>query len=207
MGAEVNLVAAALPPSPSPQGLTYMVRTVLPHVALDVVSYSSYDTMAGPQFADALDYIAAQHVPTSATPLNDSAVYVAEFGVAQMRNPLATVEAVTQNVVKVALSAGPGGKRRAAHVFWWELCVLEQPPRASVRAQVSAMSNPSRARGWPSFHLRSFFLTSATPFHATTDPNPPFADSVTRTTAATASQGVATGSSKQTPTACRAGGL
>lgn len=124
MGAEVNLVAAALPPNPSPWGETYMVRSVLPKVALDVVSYSSYDTMEGPLLAQALDYLAAQHVPTSATPLEDSAVYIAEFGMPQMRSSEAQVEAVTKNVVTIAFSTGNNtrGVRRAAHIFWW--CVL-----------------------------------------------------------------------------------
>jgi hypothetical protein len=144
-----------------------MARTVLPKVALDLVSYSSYDTMAGGQLADALDYLAAQHVPTSGTPLTDSAVYVAEFGVAQMRSPPATVEAVTENVVKVALSAGPGGKRRAAHVFWWELfcnednCRDGQPGRCNWQQQTNPnclsgwwLMTPAGEKTWPFFYFQ-----------------------------------------------------
>jgi len=141
MGAEVNLVGASLPPSPTPWGKTYMVRTVLPNVSLDLISYSSYDTQAGPQFAQALDFIAAQHRPTSATPLDDSPVYVAEFGTAQMRSSPAQTQAVVKNVISVAFSKGnnPNGLRRASHVFWWELfcnednCRDGQPGRCVCR--------------------------------------------------------------------------
>jgi hypothetical protein len=51
---------------------------VLPHVALDYVSYSSYDSMRTPALADALDLIASQHNRTAASP--ERALVVTEFG-------------------------------------------------------------------------------------------------------------------------------
>jgi hypothetical protein len=67
---EVNLVRTSID-----VGFPNVVNTVLPHVALDMVSYSAYDTEADDvYFGRALAFIAAHHVRTPASP--PIAVYV-----------------------------------------------------------------------------------------------------------------------------------
>ena len=69
---EVNLVLTSMR-----SGFPNNILQVVPHVALDLISYSSYDTQfLNPGFGEALDFIASHHNRTSAslTP----GVYVAE---------------------------------------------------------------------------------------------------------------------------------
>ena len=67
---EVNLVRTSID-----VGFPNVVNTVLPGVAVDAVSYSAYDTEAdAAYFGRALDFIAAHHLRTPASPV--VAVYV-----------------------------------------------------------------------------------------------------------------------------------
>lgn len=53
---------------------------------LDIVSYSSYDSQAlNPGFTDALDFIEAHHNRTALAQGMYPSIFVAEFGVAQVR--------------------------------------------------------------------------------------------------------------------------
>jgi len=116
-GTEVNLVWDSMQ-SAFPNN----ILEVVPKVALDFVSYSSYDTMwRSPGFGDALDFIAAHHVPTAASP--SPAVIVAEYGVAQMQEPESALIAIYKNVAAYTFSQSPGGggARRAAFSLAWEL--------------------------------------------------------------------------------------
>jgi len=120
-GSEVNLVRTSMA-----TGLPNNILRVVPRVPLDVVSYSSYDTMAlGAEFGAALDFIAAHHNRTAASP-PAPAVFVAEYGVPQMLQPdPADLVAVYANVHAYVLSPSPlggsAGTRRAMHAFAWEL--------------------------------------------------------------------------------------
>jgi hypothetical protein len=71
---EVNLVKQALA-----LGTPNVTTDVLPHVPVDLVSYSAWDTKDSPtQFAAALTFIAKHKRPTE--PFGPHGVYVGEFG-------------------------------------------------------------------------------------------------------------------------------
>ena len=116
-GTEVNLVWDSMQ-----TGFPDNILEVVPKVALDFVSYSSYDSMfRAPGFGDALDFIAAHHVPTAASP--SPAVIVAEYGVAQQEEPVEALLAIYRNVAAYTFSESPAapGVRRAAFSLAWEL--------------------------------------------------------------------------------------
>jgi hypothetical protein len=120
--AEVNLVLTSLE-----SGHPNNINTVIPNVALDMISYSSYDCMATRSFGQCLDFIADHHNATAASPINAGlpAVTIGEYGVAETYAPPGTVEAVSKNVVAFALSTGNGTTnskvRRADYALYWEL--------------------------------------------------------------------------------------
>ena len=71
---EVNLVRQA-----QVQGAPSVTTDVLPHVPVDLASYSAWDTKGSPvQFAEALAFIAKHKRPTE--PFGEHGVYVGEFG-------------------------------------------------------------------------------------------------------------------------------
>ena len=109
--AEVNLVdTSRLNDVPN------MINRVVPYVALDMVSYSSYDSQEGTHaFRANLAYIVAQHSNrTSAAPMGSAALFIAEFGLAQNHVSHSLLAHTITNVVETALSFG------AAHVLFWE---------------------------------------------------------------------------------------
>ena len=118
---EVNLVWDAM------TGFPENINVVVPAVALDMISYSSYDTMfRNPGFAQALDYIASKHNRTAASP--SPAVFVAEFGVAQNEESAEALLAIYANVAQWAFSTNAQGVRRASNIFAWELFDNEVNP-------------------------------------------------------------------------------
>lgn len=108
-GAEVNLVGTCLHNA----SCGNIVRSVLPHVALDYVSYSSYDTMRTPQLADALDLIEAQHKRTPASP--ERALFITEFGLPETSTDPKVVMQVVNNVLSI------GWSKRLARVHYWQV--------------------------------------------------------------------------------------
>jgi hypothetical protein len=120
--AEVNIVLTSLQ-SEHPNN----INTVIPNVALDMISYSSYDCMATRSFGACLDYIADHHNATAASPINYGipSIAIGEYGVAETYAPPGTVESVSKNVVAFALSNGNGTRnsniRRADYLLYWEL--------------------------------------------------------------------------------------
>ena len=114
---EVNLVLTSME-----RGFPNNILEVIPRVALDAVSYSSYDTQwLNPQFGEALDFIAAHHNRTSASP--PSAVWVAEYGLAVNDDPFPSDQlTLYQHVIATALTLSPAtGAQRAFATFCWEL--------------------------------------------------------------------------------------
>ena len=148
---EVNLVLTSME-----SGFPNNVLEVLPRVALDAVSYSSYDTQwLVPQFADALDFLAAHHNRTSASP--PAAVWVAEYGLPINEDPFAAdALALYGHVVATALSTSPlTGGPRAFATFAWEL--FDNEHKASPRfpgGRCSAKSGPE----FDAAQLNGFFL-------------------------------------------------
>ena len=106
---EVNLVHTSMT-----KGFPNIVDSVIPYVALDLISYSSYDTMCTANFLPALRYIEAHHNRTEASP--PTAVYVGEFGEKARLTPPNVVENCVRNVVANAL-----GAFGAPYVLYWEV--------------------------------------------------------------------------------------
>lgn len=95
-----------------------MVNAVLPRVALDMVSYSSYDTAvfegsSSASFLDALQLIKRQHHRTAASP--DKAVYVGEFGVSSMNTNWDDTMERIKSGVNTAVAAG------MRHLIYWQV--------------------------------------------------------------------------------------
>ena len=146
-GTEVNLVWDSIQTA-----FPNNILQVVPKVALDFVSYSSYDTMwRSPGFGAALDFIAAHHVPTAASP--SPAVFVAEYGVALQQESVEAMIAIYRNVAAYSFSAGPSGARRSALTFAWELFdnevdVSAQFPGGRCNAKTGPEFNMSKLHGY-----------------------------------------------------------
>jgi len=173
---EVNLVRTSME-----KGMRNNVLGVLPYVALDVVSYSSYDTMwnngGALGFGAALDFITAHHNRTAVSP--SPALFVAEYGVAQVEDPDPVhVVALVRNVNAWALSIGPSGVRRAAATFYWELFdnevdVSAQFPGGRCNSETGPQFNSSKLHGFwmlrpdgsqsPSWHAIAALANGSTP--------------------------------------------
>jgi hypothetical protein len=142
---EVNLVAGSMK-----TGFPNNILEVIPHVALDMVSYSSYDTMAGDTFGQALDFIATHHNRSNASPT--PAVYVGEYGLAQQSTSLQQLQSLLTNVIGYGMSPSPvygGGIRRAAHIMFWELFDNEAPCMPSERCDgITPVFDTSCLRGF-----------------------------------------------------------
>lgn len=164
-GAEVNLVVASID-SPFPN----IIRSVIPFVRLDTVSYSSYDAQSGPVLGPALDFIALQHNRTAASP--DRPIFITEFGVPEMQQPQAVVEETVRNVLAL------GRAKDIAHVFYWETfnnvlatggnCVPGSPPVTDPTLQAGFWALlPNGTRSWVGQFL-SDIIANRTPM-----PTPP----------------------------------
>lgn len=95
-----------------------MVTAVLPKVALDMVSYSSYDSTIEPGYAEgdfwsSLRLVQRMHRKTAESP--ERAVYVGEFGV----NSMATDWDDTMEKVKNALNVGAAAN--LAYMIYWQM--------------------------------------------------------------------------------------
>jgi hypothetical protein len=171
---EVNLVWTSMQ-----NGFPNNVLNVLPHVSLDMVSYSSYDTQFRPEFGAALDFISAHHNKTLASPTPD--LFVAEYGVAQNEASLNDLLSVYQNVNAFAFSAGPSDAARASHTFAWELFdneVDESPqfPGGRCNGNTGPEFNASKLHGFwlirpdgsqsPSFTYLQGLINGSVPFPA-----------------------------------------
>lgn len=106
---EVNLVFTSMT-----KGFPNIIDSVIPYVPLDLISYSSYDTMCTSAFLPALRYIAAHHNRTEASP--PVGVYVGEFGEQARLKPPNIVEDCVRNVITDAL-----GAFGAPYVLYWEV--------------------------------------------------------------------------------------
>lgn len=109
VASEVNLVLTSLQ-----SGFPNIIETVIPYVSLDLISYSSYDTMCAGYFLPALNFIASHHNRTSHSP--PVGVYIGEFGLPLQLRPDSVVQDCMQNVVTTAL-----GDFNAPWVMHWEV--------------------------------------------------------------------------------------
>lgn len=116
---EVNLVKRVMAqPAPS------VTTRVLPHVSVDLVSYSAWDTKESPElFGKAIDFIAVHHKKTPAT--EGCGVYIGEFGVPEAE---ASPDLVRERCRALAATAR---QRACPYAVYWQLyCneALTSPP-------------------------------------------------------------------------------
>ncbi len=114
---ELNLVQKAI------AGRTTVCNSVLPHTNVDMVSYSSYDsldlTQGAPAMRDrlkiALDYIAAK-LPPKDLDWNAPRVFIGEYGfpIRQVKTPNAQ-EAAAREVIRAGLAWG------CPFILYWEM--------------------------------------------------------------------------------------
>jgi hypothetical protein len=95
-----------------------MVTSVLPRVALDMVSYSSYDSTLIPEashgaFWQSIRFIQRMHRRTVESP--EKAVYVGEFGVNTMSTDWDDAMEKVKNAVNVGAAAG------LAYLIYWQM--------------------------------------------------------------------------------------
>jgi len=94
------------------------VTAVLPRVALDMVSYSSYDSALDQAFNqgafwNSIRLVQRMHRRTAASP--EKAVYVGEFGVNAMATDWDDVMEKVKNAVNVGAAAG------LAYLVYWQM--------------------------------------------------------------------------------------
>ena len=111
---EVNLVKQAMR-----HGKPSVTTDVLPHVSVDLVSYSAWDTKNSPKdFKQSLAFISQHKRPTSAFKANG--VYVGEFGLPESE---ATPEAAFQRTAELFKAAQEFG---CPYAVYWQLYCNEE---------------------------------------------------------------------------------
>lgn len=117
---EVNLVRQAME-----QGAPSVTADVLPHVRVDLASYSAWDTKDAPaRFGAALAFIAKHKLPTE--PFREHGVYVGEFGLPESE---ATPEQVLERTTELLAVAQRFG---CPYAVYWQLYCNEpttKPPK------------------------------------------------------------------------------
>lgn len=96
-GCEVNLVGDSINTT-----FPNIIRSVVPYVALDTVSYSSYDTMSTPVLGPALDFIFSQMNRSLTSP--PKPIFITEWGLGLEHVTTAEAAATAQNVIEFAVS-------------------------------------------------------------------------------------------------------
>ena len=106
---EVNLVHQAME-----KGAPSVTVDVLPHVAVDLVSYSAWDTKDSPaRFGEALAFIAKHQRPSG--PFGKHGIYVGEFGLPESEATPKRVLERTAELLKVAQRFG------CPYAVYWQL--------------------------------------------------------------------------------------
>lgn len=120
---EVNLVMQAIK-----QGAPSVTTDVLPHVAVDLASYSAWDTKNSPtDFGGALAFIAKHKRPTPSFPKNG--VYVGEFGLPESEATPEKAFERTSELLAVAQQFG------CPYAVYWQIYCNEpasKPPGGNV---------------------------------------------------------------------------
>jgi hypothetical protein len=113
-GLEVNLVKQAMT-----HGKPSVTTDVLPHVSVDLVSYSAWDTKDSPEdFEQSLAYISKHKRPTS--PFDSNGVYVGEFGLPESEATPAVAFERTTELLNVARKFG------CPYAVYWQIYCNER---------------------------------------------------------------------------------
>lgn len=111
---ECNLVQIGL------QGKPCLSNQVLPHVGVDAVSYSSYDSLSGDasvqhrQLTEALDFIES-HLPAKGLLEGDRRVWLGEYGFPMQHHPADRQMELSRQVARTALTWG------CPFALYWEM--------------------------------------------------------------------------------------
>jgi len=155
--AEINLVQQSIDTN-----FPNMVLSVLPYVALDLVSYSAYDTQsAGEGFGNALDYVIAHLNRTAASP--PIPLYIGEFGLPQEIVAQDQLTYMVECVVNTALARG------CPYILFWEVycnecsasgCNCEiQPVTDPTQLHGYWLVTPNGTKAWPYTYFNGLFLS------------------------------------------------
>ncbi|MBN2376645.1 MAG: hypothetical protein JXD22_09595 [Sedimentisphaerales bacterium] len=123
--AEVNRVVTSML-----KGKPNMVNKVIPFTNVDLVSYSSYDSIfsvienKGNLLAPAIDFIKKNLPPTAV--FGDNSVYLGEFGIPENNFSKEQIEKVLTNSVQTALD------KNCPYIIYWQLYCNEPKPGAKL---------------------------------------------------------------------------
>lgn len=103
----------------------WVTSTVLPHVQLDLVSYSSYDAQQKFEFQQVLDHLNSSLMPTEyvqTTKYASYPTYIGEYGMGeiQFNEDYSRIKPRVRNVIESCL------RRECPFVLFWELFDNEQ---------------------------------------------------------------------------------
>ena len=134
-----------------------MVTTVLPRVALDMISYSAYDSTLIPEastgaFFEAVRFIQRMHRRTAEAP--EKAVYVGEFGVNTMSTDWDDSMEKIKNAVNVGAAAG------LAYLIYWQMFDNALNPKGKEHYGLDRCDSRMVAKGpvYDQQYLEGFFL-------------------------------------------------
>lgn len=146
--AEVNLVEESMRTN-----RPGVVNKVLPHIAVDLVSYSCYDTQDDARrLRAAMEYI-ARHMAAGDGPAGRR-VYVGEYGLPENVVGLKRVQETVKTVVDTSLEFG------CPYVIYWQLYCNEPLRRPVVRNEDAKgfwLIKPDGSRSWSWGYLRERF--------------------------------------------------
>eukprot|EP00045_Choanoeca_perplexa_P004207 m.36145 g.36145 ORF g.36145 m.36145 type:complete len:437 (+) comp12452_c0_seq1:2-1312(+) len=131
---EVNLVVEAM------KGTRNVINGVIPHVQLDLVSYSSYDSQCHiGVFESALAFIESHHNKTRAAPT--PGVYVGEYGLPE-QTPAAVLQLCVKSATATALAFG------VQHLLFWEVYGNEPKEGPHCSPATGPVYDPDKLKGW-----------------------------------------------------------
>lgn len=134
---EVNLVAQAMK-----QGAPSVTTDVLPHVSVDLASYSAWDTKNSPEdFGKALGFIAKHKSPTK--PFGKHGVYVGEFGLPESEATSKAAFERTSELLAVARRFG------CPYAVYWQVYCNEpttKPPKGNAHYKGFWLVRPDGTR-------------------------------------------------------------
>jgi hypothetical protein len=120
-----------------------VANSVLPHTTVDLVSYSSYDSLDTPErLTQAVDYLASHLPPTAAFGQNPHSVYLGEFGYPE--NGQGGIDALNRRIDNVMSVVNT--KELPWAIFWEIYC--NEPLDKSAPLPLNGKQNDHNLRGF-----------------------------------------------------------
>jgi len=147
--AEVNLVRIAME-----ENRPTVTTCVLPHVGVDLVSYSAWDTQHDTRlFRQALDFIAAHAIDRP--PFGNKNVYVGEFGAPENERTEQQVRQTIRNVVDTATEWG------CPYIVYWQVYCNEarrKPVKKNDDVRGFWLLRPDGTKAIAWYELQAYFF-------------------------------------------------